>query len=106
MARSKLVHVRISVPDREALEALPLDQMDRGCTGGVKRRADGSLAFEATVLESTLKAITAKGIKVEVVGDPLEESRKRQKEVGRGNRFAGDEWVPRGRGRKIREGER
>jgi hypothetical protein len=105
MAEEKIVHVRIYAKDAKALKALPMAQMDMGCMGGIKRQEDGGLAFEALIPESVMnmKTVKDKRIKLEVLADALEESRERQKQVGKGNRFTGENWIPRGLGKKIRE---
>lgn len=102
MAKKKTLHVRIEVADRDALRALPLDRMDVGCMGGVRTTETGSLVFHALVLEDVVKRI-GDTAKVDVVADMSKVGRERQKEVGKGNRFAGAERVPRGLGKKIRE---
>jgi hypothetical protein len=103
MPEEKILHVRIHAENAEALKALPLAQMDRGCMGGYRRQDDGSVIFEALVPESVIKTMKDKRTRVEVVADALEQSRERQKEVGKGNRFTGENWIPRGLGKKIRE---
>lgn len=103
MAENKMLHVRIYTDDSEALKALPMTQIDRGCMGGIKKQEDGGLVFEALVPESLPNAVKDKRIRFEVLDDALEKSRERQRQVGRGNRFTGENWVPRGLGKKIRE---
>lgn len=98
----KTFHVRIQAKHAEALQALPIAQLDTACMGGIQRQDDGSLVFEALVRESVLKTIkNRRNTKVDVLADRTEEGKKRQKEVGRGNRFTGENWIPRGLGKKM-----
>lgn len=103
MAEYKVLRVRIRATDVDALKTLPLAQMDRGCMGGVKRHPDGGVVLEALVAESLIETVTDKRLDLEVLGDSLAESRSRQRQVGKGNRFTGEDWIPRGRGKKVRE---
>lgn len=102
-AADKTLHVRIQADNVQALDRLPVTEMDRGCTGGIQTRPDGKVVVEAIVKESVLKKIKDRQLKVEVLADVAEEGKKRQREVGRGNRFTGENRVPRGLGKKIRE---
>jgi hypothetical protein len=99
----KTFHVRIQADSREALGSLPIAEMDRGCTGGIRTRPDGKVVVEALVKESVLKRIKHRQLKVEVVADVAEEGRKKQRQVGKGNRFTGENRIPRGLGKKVRE---
>ncbi|MDQ3957342.1 MAG: hypothetical protein M3273_03370 [Actinomycetota bacterium] len=101
MAAKKRFHVRIEAGDPESLQALPMDRMDTACMGGRRRRDDGTIVFEAIVPEELMQEI-GKRATVEVIADVDERGRERQKEVGRGNRFKGDDWIPRGLGKKVR----
>ena len=104
-AADKKFRVRIKAVDEEALSALPMDQIDRGCTGGVRKLPDGSFELEAIVTEPVLKRIEkGKRVKAEVLADLEEEGKRKRKQVGRGNRFEGEHWIPRGLGKKTREG--
>jgi hypothetical protein len=102
----KVFHVRIQAQDKEALRNLPIAEMDRGCTGGVRTRNDGTLVLEALLKESALKKIKDRRLKVEVLADVAEDAKKKQKQVGRGNRFKGENWIPRGLGKKVPSGEK
>ncbi len=106
MAEYKVLRVRIYATDADALNTLPLTQMDRGCMGGVRRQPDGGVVLEALVAESLMENVTDRRLRLEVVGDILAESRSRQREVGEGNRFTGENWIPRGLGKKVREVQR
>lgn len=101
----KIFRVRIQAKDSEALQALPITEMDTTCMGGVRTLEDGTLEFDALVSEALLKKVRARRAKVEVLADLAEEAKKKHKQVGRGNRFEGDDWIPRGSGRKVREEE-
>ena len=100
----KTLHVRIQARNEEALRELPISQMDRGCMGGVQTLPDGSMVLEAFVQEAVLKKIKDRRVKVQVLADVAEEGKKKQKQVGRGNRFTGENWIPRGLGKKVRDG--
>lgn len=106
MAEEKTLHVRIRVKDYDALRRLPIAEMDTGCMGGIRREDDGSVVFEALVRQAVLERIEEKDAALDVVADRSVEGPKRQKEVGRGNRFKGDDWIPRGLGKKVRDGGR
>lgn len=99
----KMFRVRIKAKDAEALRALPIAEMDTTCMGGVRALEDGTVEFDALADEAVLKKIRARRAKVEVLADLAEEAKKKHKQVGRGNRFEGDDWIPRGPGRKVRE---
>jgi hypothetical protein len=103
-AADRILHVRIQADNRQALAGLPMAEMDRGCTGGIRTRPDGKLVVEAIVKESVLRGIKDRRLKVEVLADVAEEGKKKQRQVGRGNRFRGENTVPRGLGKKVREG--
>lgn len=95
--------VRIVASGREALRELPAVAMDTGCTGGVRARPDGTFMLEAYVREPLLAELRRLGCKVEILADAADELRRKQKQVGKGNRFSGADWIPRGVGKKIRE---
>lgn len=99
----KTLRVRIQAPDTATLRRLPLRQIDMGCMGGVRVQNDGSVALEALVRDSVLKTLKAPKVKVEVLADAGAEGKKKQRQVGRGNRFKGKDWIPRGLGKKARD---
>jgi hypothetical protein len=71
--------------------------------GGFRTQQDGSVLFDALVSESVLEKFKDRRAMVEVLADTAVEFKKKQAQVGRGNRFEGDDWIPRGRGRKVRQ---
>ncbi len=99
----KMFRVRIQAKDEKALQALPVGEMDTTCMGGIRILEDGTLEFDALVYESMLKTIKDRGAKVEVVADMARVGAKMKKQVGRGNRFVDDNWIPRGLGRKVQD---
>lgn len=104
--RSKTLRVLITAPDGRALAALlgehPLDTL-----GTPRRREDGAVMVQALVLEDRLDRLKQYGVTIGVLDrDAGATGRARQKQVGKGNRFKGKNRVPRGFGRKVKEGGR
>lgn len=104
--KEKTYHIRIRAKDRDAFREVPLAQMDIGCMGGIRPQADGTFALEAIVSETLLKKLKADRHDVRVLADIAEQEKKKPKPVAPGNRFTGADSIPRGLGRKIREGEK
>lgn len=103
---AKNFHVRFEVKDEDTLRKLPIQDLDMGCTGGVEQRDDGTLVLHAITSEVVLKKCRqVRGVKVEVLADLAKAAAKMKKQVGKGNRFTGEDRVPRGRGRKVRDEE-
>lgn len=100
--RNKILHILITARDAEAMRALLREHpLDVAC-GGPQRRADGTIAVEAYVPEDETDRLQKRGVEIQVLDDATATGRARQKEVGKGNRFAGDQRVPRGLGRKVK----
>jgi hypothetical protein len=106
----KRFHVRFRAAERNHLEALPIKSFDIGCMGGFREQDDGSYALEAVVPEKVLKKVKAPRVEIDVLADIGEEAARakplKAKNVGRGNRYEGKDWIPRGLGKKLREGDR
>jgi hypothetical protein len=98
----RVLRVRVTASDAPTLRALlreeHLDTGGRPHVGG-----DGTVAIDAYVPESRTSALEREGVTVRVVEDASATGRARQAEVGRGNRFAAPDAVPRGLGRKIQD---
>lgn len=103
--RAKAYRVRIHAATRASLRDLPLARMDIGCTGGIRERPEGGVTLDAYVAETVLEEIRKTRCTVEILGDAAEELKRAQAQVGKGNRFKGAQWIPRGLGKKIRERE-
>lgn len=102
--RPRIQRIRISAPDRRTLDALlyetPVDRLG----GAPKRHEDGSVSIEALVPESSLTGLANRGVATEILDEDVEATlRARQRAATPGDPF-GDGPVPRGLGRKIREG--
>lgn len=101
----RILRIRITARDREALSALLRENaLDLSC-GGPKRQEGGVITLEAFVPEEELARLRRYPVEIEVIEDASAKGRERQKEVGKGNRFEGKR-VPRGLGRKVKDGDR
>jgi hypothetical protein len=98
-------HVRIQAPAQESFRDLPFSRMDIGCTGGIREQLDGSFALDAYVTEAVMEEIRKGPFKVDVIADALDELKRAQAQVGKGNRFKGENRLPRGLGKKTRRRE-
>lgn len=104
--RSRILRILITAPDDRALGALlgeqRLDTLDTP-----KRREDGAVTVQALVSEDRVGRLKEYGVTIGVLDrDAGATGRARQKQVGKGNRFEGKNRVPRGLGRKVKEGGR
>jgi hypothetical protein len=99
----RILHLLITAPDKRVLSILLRDNpLDLSC-GGAKRGKDGTvITVEAFVPEEQVDRLRKYGVKVDVLDDATATARERQKEVGKGNRFLGENKVPRGLGRKVK----
>lgn len=109
--QDKKYRVRFRASELEALHELPLKDIDMGCMGGFRKQDDGSYALEAVVSETVLEKVKEKRrVRVEVVADLDEEAERakqiKDRQVGEGNRYKGENRIPRGLGKKVREGGR
>jgi hypothetical protein len=101
---SRVMRILITARDHATLTALLREQpIDTGCAGP---RADrtGTIKVDAYVPEDQIDRLRRDGIAIEIVRDETAAIRAAQEQVGKGNRFEGDNRVPRGLGRKIRDG--
>jgi hypothetical protein len=84
--------------------------MDIGCMGGFRKQDDGTYSLEAVVPESVLEKVKDRPVTVEIVSDLDQEAEQARQtkdpQVGEGNRFKEENRVPRGLGKKVREGSR
>lgn len=106
---AKHFHVRFRAAHAKDIAKLPIHQIDIGCMGGFREQEDGTYALDATVPEKLLPKLKRPAITIEVLAD-LEEERKRaqkiqSKQIDQANRYEGKDWIPRGLGKKIREGD-
>lgn len=100
----KILKVVISVPNKETLtNVLQEHHVDIGCTEGILQQDDGRFVVQGYVPSTTMKQLQKPDIKIKVLGDAVSSSQERQKEVGKGNRFADLRKVPRGFGIKEKE---
>jgi hypothetical protein len=106
----KMYRVRIRASELESLHKLPLGEIDIGCMGGFRKQDDGTYALEAVVPEGVLEKVKDRPVAVEIVADldhEAEQARQmKDRQVGEGNRFTGEQRIPRGLGKKVREGSR
>lgn len=109
--QDKKYRVRFRASEAEALHELPIEEMDIGCMGGFRKQDDGSYALEAVVSERVLEKVRERrAVRVEVLADLDEEAERarqvKDRQVGEGNRYKGQDRIPRGLGKKVREGGR
>jgi hypothetical protein len=98
------MRILITTRDRATLTALLREQpIDTGCAGPRIDRS-GTIRVDAYVPEDQIDRLRRDGITIEIVRDETAAIRAAQEQVGKGNRFEGDNRVPRGLGRKIRDG--
>jgi hypothetical protein len=103
----KMYHVRFQTAEVESLHQLPLEEIDMGCMGGFREQPDGTYALEAVVPERILELVKDRPVTVEILADLDQEvaqaKRTKDRQVGQGNRFTGENWIPRGLGKKMHE---
>jgi hypothetical protein len=107
--QAKHFHVRFRAADAKDLAKLPIHQMDIGCMGGFRRQDDGSYALEAVASDKLLAKLKRPSVTIEVLADLEEENERakkiKSKQIDQGNRYEGKDWIPRGLGKKVREGD-
>ena len=102
-ANDKILRILITARDKQTLSALLRENpLDLACAG--PRRQKEGVGVEAYVPESQLDRLRRHAVKIDILDDASATARARQEEVGRGNRFEGEHRVPRGVGRKVKEG--
>ena len=99
-----IIHFQIEAASMEELRAFTDEtQPDLGCRA-IPRRTETGYVIDAYLPESRLEAArgvrSAGGITLNVIENATEVGRERQKEVGKGNRYAARGAVPRGLGKK------
>lgn len=101
--RDKILRILLVAKDAETLRVLLEEQrLDLSC-GGPRQQESGTVTVEAYLPEPQVERLGQYGgVKVEILDDASATARERQKEVGRGNRFEGENRVPRGLGRKLK----
>jgi hypothetical protein len=108
--QEKFYRVRLRASQLESLHELPLREIDMGCMGGFRKQDDGTYAVEAVVSAEVLEKMKDRPISVEIVADLDEEAEQarhvKDEQVGRGNRFEGNNRIPKGLGKKVRDGGR
>jgi hypothetical protein len=98
----KILRLLITARDAETLRALLREHpLDLSC-GGPKQHEGGAVSVEAYVPENQVDRLRQHGMKIDILDDASATARARQAEVGQGNRFAGENRVPRGLGRKVK----
>ena len=101
---SRVMRILITTRDRAALTALlRAHPIDTGCAGP-RMDATGLIKVDAYVPEDEIDQLRRDGLTIEIVRDETAAIRAAQEQVGKGNRFAGENRLPRGLGRKIRDG--
>jgi hypothetical protein len=106
-ARQKILRVLITVANHETLYRLRAELRLDLLGGAPKELEGGALSVQALVPDDQVKRLKEYGAKVDVLdADAVATGRAKQKYFGKGNRFEGKDRVPRGLGRKIREGGR
>lgn len=102
-AMPDLFHVTVIATRPEAVAALLRDpEVDFGCRPSVRRREDGSVQIQALATEAKVAALRGEeGLVITVIRNASQEGRRRQEEVGQGDRFGGGRIVPRGFGEKA-----
>jgi hypothetical protein len=108
--QKKLYRVRFRASKLESLHELPLREIDMGCMGGFRKQDDGTYMLEAVVSTEVLEKLKDRPVRVEIVADLDDEAEQAKQvtdeQVGRGNRFEGEHRIPKGLGKKVRDGGR
>jgi hypothetical protein len=105
--RSKILRIQITATDPETLGALLSEYRLHLFGGGPKRDEGGTVSVHALVPEDQVKGLKKYAVKIDILdADAGATARARQKEVGKGDPFVGKNRVPRGLGRKLKEGGR
>jgi hypothetical protein len=105
--RDKILRILITAADRDALNEVFREHRLDLLGGGPKQGEGGAVSVQALVPEEQVKRLKTYRVKIDILdADAAASGRARQRQFGKGNRFAGKNRVPRGLGRKIREGGR
>lgn len=95
-----LYEARITVTRDSFAELLKKFDLDVGCRPHVHPNADGTGTLTAFATPERIREIEAAGYLVETGENVSELGRRRQSEVGHGDRFEGGRVVPQGLGSK------
>lgn len=68
------------------------------------KREGNTISLEVFVPEQDAEKLSGEGIRTQVLYDASARGRERQKEVGKGNRFEGEQRIPKGLGIKTKRG--
>jgi hypothetical protein len=96
--------VRITVTRESFDSLLKKFDLDVGCRPHVHAAADGMGILTAFATRDRIRELESAGYTVEVGENASELGRRRQEEVGKGDRFEGGRVVPRGLGEKTDDG--
>ena len=100
----KVMRILITTRDADVLTGLLREHpIDMAC-GGPRRNREGAVTVEAYVPEAKIERLKRDGLTIDIIEDWTAATIARQQEVGKGNRFEGENRVPRGLGRKVKEG--
>jgi|ERR1041384_4855249 hypothetical protein len=101
---ARVMRILITTKDPEVLRALLREgPLDMGCAGPRIDR-DGTIRTDAYVTEDRIERLRRDGLTIEVLRDETAAIKAAQEQVGKGNRFEGENRVPRGLGRKTKGG--
>ncbi|MGE7436450.1 hypothetical protein [Kitasatospora sp. NPDC001175] len=100
--RDRILRVRVTATDPTVLHTL-LREKRPDVGGRPHRGADRSISIEAYVSPAEAEDLEREGVTVQVIEDATATGRARQAEVGRGNRYAVGEQIPRGLGLKAHD---
>jgi hypothetical protein len=101
---SDLFTVRITVTRESFDSLLKKFDLDVGCRPHVHAAADGTGVLTAFATRDRIRELESAGYTVEVGENASELGRRRQEEVGKGDRVEGGRVVPRGLGEKTDDG--
>jgi hypothetical protein len=101
---TRVMRILITTRDAAALNALLREHPLDTCCSGPRRDKSGIIRTDAYVPEDQIERLKRDGLTIEVIRDETAAIRAAQEQVGKGNRFKGENRVPRGLGRKIKDG--
>ena len=104
MENEPIIHIKIEAPTLDALKAFTDEtSLDFGCRP-IARQVGERYVIQAFLPETELTAArnrrSSSNVTITVMENATEVGRQRQQEVGRGNRFATRNTLPRGLGGK------
>jgi hypothetical protein len=99
-ALPKIMCAQITGTEKAIRTLLSKHPMETGST----KREGTAIILEVFVPEQDVEKLSGEGIKIQVLYDASARGRERQQEVGKGNRFEGEQRVPRGLGIKTKAG--